>query len=754
MSVHVVGVRHHSPACARVVAHVLDREQPDVVLIEGPSDMNERLDELTELAHELPLALFHFLSGEGVRAASYTPFCATSPEWVALTWAARHGKVVRFMDLPAWAMSFYSPGKNRTADRVDRYGKAMAALAQRLGMDGLDGVWDHLFEQPDRPEALLARLELYFAEIRQEGDEADPGDAEREAFMAQAMAWGAARGKVVAVCGGYHKPFLERAWPEMPSTWPEAPALPPGARTGSYVVPWSHERLDSFSGYASGMPSPGWYQVLFDEDHAVAAARHVEAGIAALREAGHAVSVADRIAVEVQLATLASMRRHRVPTRSDVLDALCSAVIKEALDAPPPWTTRGVMPSTDARLLLLLKAFQGRARGRVHPDTPRPPLSEAVRIDLERHGLTPEVSPREVRLDLDKAEDRARSRVLHRLRLLGIPGFTRTSGPRDPASPEHRESWDVRDHEGREVSVLEASVYGGTLEDAARGVLTERLARGQGIGDVGVVLVDAWFVGLDALVDELLDRIKHAVSQELGLGDVGRVLGLLTDLWRHATLFAQAHHPALPQVVQSVFDRGLWLFERQGGGSDPAHGLLARAIRDALRFAPLDPTSPTIAAALFARRSGDPTAPWDLRGAAVGLRYAQGEDVGGEALRAVRGTPTASLGDWLGGLFAVTRETLTELDALLAALTERIGQVGLDPFLEALPSLRLAFTHFPPRERAAIARAIARQLGGEVSAQDLLITTHSAGAVTRGLQLGTRTEQVLATYGLLSGEQA
>ena len=33
-----VGVRHHSPACARLVAHELRRLRPRLVLVEGPSD--------------------------------------------------------------------------------------------------------------------------------------------------------------------------------------------------------------------------------------------------------------------------------------------------------------------------------------------------------------------------------------------------------------------------------------------------------------------------------------------------------------------------------------------------------------------------------------------------------------------------------------------------------------------------------------------------------------------------------------------
>jgi hypothetical protein len=81
-TLHVIGVRHHSPACARVVAHVMAAVKPRHVLIEGPADFNDRLDELV-LDHTLPIAIFtYFRQGERVHA-SWTPFCRHSPEWIA-----------------------------------------------------------------------------------------------------------------------------------------------------------------------------------------------------------------------------------------------------------------------------------------------------------------------------------------------------------------------------------------------------------------------------------------------------------------------------------------------------------------------------------------------------------------------------------------------------------------------------------------------------------------------------------------------
>ncbi|HJU39801.1 MAG TPA: DUF5682 family protein, partial [Tahibacter sp.] len=83
MSVVVIGVRHYSPACARLVAARIAAVRPRHVLIEGPSDFNARIGELA-LAHTLPIALYSFYASAGATHHCYAPFVEFSPEWVAL----------------------------------------------------------------------------------------------------------------------------------------------------------------------------------------------------------------------------------------------------------------------------------------------------------------------------------------------------------------------------------------------------------------------------------------------------------------------------------------------------------------------------------------------------------------------------------------------------------------------------------------------------------------------------------------------
>ena len=67
----IIGVRHHSPACARVVRRAIRALRPARVLIEGPADMNGRIEELT-LPHELPVAIFS--SSSRMRSSPLTTY--------------------------------------------------------------------------------------------------------------------------------------------------------------------------------------------------------------------------------------------------------------------------------------------------------------------------------------------------------------------------------------------------------------------------------------------------------------------------------------------------------------------------------------------------------------------------------------------------------------------------------------------------------------------------------------------------------
>ncbi len=97
---NIFGIRHLSPAGAYYVRDFFERVQPQLILIEGPSDFNEMLPSLTDMQVKPPVAIMAYTKEAPIRTVLY-PFAEYSPEYQAALWAKEHGCECRFMDLPS-----------------------------------------------------------------------------------------------------------------------------------------------------------------------------------------------------------------------------------------------------------------------------------------------------------------------------------------------------------------------------------------------------------------------------------------------------------------------------------------------------------------------------------------------------------------------------------------------------------------------------------------------------------------------------
>ncbi|HEY0541774.1 MAG TPA: DUF5682 family protein [Actinoallomurus sp.] len=779
-----LGVRHHSPACARLVGRTIESLRPAYVLIEGPADVNGRLDELL-LGHDLPIAVFSHYRDEERAHTSWAPFCEYSPEWVAITAGRSAGADVRLIDLPAWHPAL-AGSRNRYADADQLYADAAERLCRAFAVDNTDALWDRLVEvEPD--DGLEERLATYFDLVR--GDSAaGEDDAAREEYMAawvRAAVADAGDRPVVVVTGGFHRPAirtlaerpaggLPRLTTDVSSTgsdgpasdaswvrdgsprpathaepsWPEIPQPPDGSVSGSFLVPYSFRRLDAFSGYQSGMPSPEYYQRLWEQGTEAAANGLVEAVATRLRKRGQSVSTADLIAARTLSVGLARLRGHPHPARTDILDGLVSALVSDDLDQPLPWTRRASLaPGAHPVVVEMVAALSGERTGRLHPDTPAPPLVHDVDAELTRLGLDRTGT---VDLDLTEARDLERSQALHRLAALRVPGYARRSGPSSGADPVLDEHWELTADDARRAALIEAGAYGGTLRDAATAVLAERIASaGPEPGRLAAVLFDAALCGITDLSGQITELIAAGIAGARELGPLGEALATVLGLWRHDRVLGTARSPMYATVIDAAVTRMLWLAEGVHGGPAPADPARLRALtatRDALLHAgEVLTTGRDVALEVMARIGADRTAPPDLRGAAFGFGWSLG--AAGDPVRALRGAAD-TLGDWLAGLFALARdEVLAGGSGVLDALDDLI--TSMPDFLVELPALRQAFEYFPPRERELIARRLLerRELTG--SARALLRTTAHPLLIAEARALEEKVSRVLTREGLL-----
>jgi hypothetical protein len=369
--------------------------------------------------------------------------------------------------------------------------------------------------------------------------------------------------------------------------------------------------------------------------------------------------------------------------------------------------------------------------------------------------------------------------------VLQIPGFARVSGPTWATEPVLDEKWELVEIFERESSLIEAGAYGATLEAAAAARLEEAITlAGNDLEKLTAILGEATFVGMEALSSRILGPLAALAARESDAARLGKALTRVLALYRHDTLLGSARSEPLGVVIEAAYDRGLWLVEGIQGGAGPVEdGLLVACVslRDALKFAgaarKLDGSR---AHGVMSRRAVDDSAPPPLRGAALGFLWSMGgfatsEDAEEHAVRALhKASRPEELGDWLAGLFALAREEVLagenrvsmvgdEADpeaeeqerarqaraSLLGVLDTTLIDMEEHDYLVGLPSLRLAFSFFPPLEKERIAKRILRLHGKSESAAKMLLRMPvDPRVVAVGRDLEARVNDIEARFGL------
>ena len=106
MAITILGIRHHGVGSAKNVVEMLEKLKPDMILVEGPPELDTITKWVGEKDLKPPVSVLCYDENNPQRASFY-PFAEFSPEWQALVFAKKNTIPVRMMDLPiaiSWAM--------------------------------------------------------------------------------------------------------------------------------------------------------------------------------------------------------------------------------------------------------------------------------------------------------------------------------------------------------------------------------------------------------------------------------------------------------------------------------------------------------------------------------------------------------------------------------------------------------------------------------------------------------------------------
>lgn len=501
------------------------------------------------------------------------------------------------------------------------------------------------------------------------------------------------------------------------------------------------------------MPNPGFYHQLWLDTLAGRTDTHrtlIGRVAATLRQRGQPISAADLIAQEATIRGLAALRGHPRIWRTDLLDGTIAALIKDDLTRP------GKHPLLDA----VHEVLRGGERGRLAEGTTRPPLVREIEQQLHQHDLLPDqgYGPRQLRLDLNPPIQpgvRERSQILHRLRLLEIPGFSLVGGTdfldRDDLS-DLWEGWQISRNSDFEARCIESARYGLTLQEATCARLVEQTASiERDAGKAAELMLAAALAGLTQHVDTLHARVNELIHTDANFVSVCAALTHLLYLYRYDnSLQTQGQHD-LGRLLREAFARGLWLLEGLGRGTgqelDICNGV-ASLCETFERCGPELGIDTAEVVAVFSRVQAEASQSPVVRGAALGVLWVLNAVDSEQIQRSVRqfGDP-AILGDYLIGLFMLAREAIQRDQQIVLVINQLLGQYPPDDFLAALPAMRLAFTAFTPREKYYLAKTIRSALGlsPQQSSVPLAVTPEQA---TAAISFEQRLIETLARYGL------
>ncbi|CAB5669855.1 Uncharacterised protein [Delftia tsuruhatensis] len=738
----LVPVRHHSPRCAHHLRTLMREFRPTHVLIEGPGELDTLLPALQHPQARAPLAAYLHATvagdgpaGEDWRCRCYVPFAAFSPEWVALREAARLRCAVQFIDLPYAA-------RLEQAARLDYFACApeplLADEPSRRAPDVLEGLiasggcrdfdewWDRHYESgagADSARDYFAGVLAFSQLLREQGEGADAEDAAREAYMASRVkAVLAGGGRCLVVCGGFHLPAIAAAITAGATTAiatdlrvPDRPAAHrPDIAVGVHLIPYTLERLERASGYAAGMPMPGYYQGVWQAWEQ--GARHPDAeawpAMAArvadgLRARGLPASLPDA-AEAVRVAQGLAALRGCHGGRAELMEALHSAMLKEhsgALDL--------------ARLVPWLAGADDH--GRLPPNAPAAPLLADVQAFCVRHRL-PVRPAAPVRKELDiyrSARHRNLSQGLHRLRYLGVPYAQCEAGPdfvTGKGLARVREVWTLGWQVETAVALTEAMRHGSSLEEAAVHLVLERLARSADTGPALRVL-EVLVMGLERIAQQVLDAVQAWMARSHDALALAQATGQLALAYETRHALGGVGQASLLSLLRRCFVQAClrlpWL--GQGDSCQQAQALDALADLHGMvcRQAPWTDAPGFHEACMALHGAG---APARVRGACAGILSLSGRWQAGDTDAALRGmlglaqTDACAMGEYLQGFMRVARGWLVSHPPLLRLLSDAIAQWPEDAFLDGLPALRLAF--------AQLTRAELEQLAGRLAGPD------------------------------------
>ncbi|HEV2404152.1 MAG TPA: DUF5682 family protein, partial [Ktedonobacterales bacterium] len=455
--------------------------------------------------------------------------------------------------------------------------------------------------------------------------------------------------------------------------------------------------------------SPGWYGHLWATDER-GAVRWVTRAAHLLRAEGLDASSANVIEAVRLAEALAAMRGLPRPGMEELHEAIQTTLC-----------AGDIMPMA----LIRDKLEIGEAMGAVPDETPAVPLQRDVEALQRRLRLKPSSEIKQLDLDLRGETDRARSRMLRQLHLLAIPWGE--PQPHPTRTSTFHELWRLQWRVEFVVNLIEANIYGNTLDQAANGRAKHDADAESELPALTELLNRVMLADLPDATNHVLDRVASVAAVSADVRHLMDALPPLARLVRYSDVRQTRAERVLP-VLDTLFERAILALPGACASldDDAAASMIASIERAQACVMLLDRADKRdawqVTLRIVVEREGIHGL---VRGRCCRLLLEQ-HALGGEDLRRLAGlalspvNPAEQAAAWVEGVLRGSGLLLLHQDDLWLALDAWLRELPPDVFVALLPLLRRAFADFQSPERRAMGEKVKRlrSTGGLVTPLD------------------------------------
>lgn len=732
-------VRHHSPACSYHLQKVIEEYEPECILIEGPESANEMLDVMTDEETVAPFAIYYsykdskgYVTEEKEEYKCYYPFLDYSPELVAVRQGRKRGIHTAFFDLPYAEILIASEENRGLRKKEDKNNynddyylaenRFIQTLVEKSGLRCFDEFWEKYFEinGPMEETGEFVGDLLYYCVLSRLTSEKrklqEDGCLAREAYMYQNIRKAQENyGKILVVTGGFHTYGLLKLAEAAEKSQKNSLHNIPDECQGVFLMSYSMEAADGLNGYASGMPFPAFYQSVWEKlgDNTYDNVYQdtilkflVDTGKEVRKKEGYP-STFDEICAYSMTGQLANLRGKAFPGAYELLDSVLSSYVKGEYNI-----------STDAPMRALRKKLTGHQIGKLCKNAKVPPLVQHFEEMCRRYRFKIHSTLKtEVTLSIFASpRHREMSKFFYQMDFLDTGFARKIKGPNLRMKKDRnliREIWSYKWSTQVIAALIDASVYGGTLEEACAALVGRKLKKDINGAKASELLIDMFEMGLSKQLDFAFKRLELLIQRDMDFFSLVKTFSNLLMLEELGELYqneivlepfiqavyrkvmyslaymAQVKEENLTETMEAV--KNLYLLMNRPAYEDDRENLI-QTLEEVLEKEGLHP---------------------GLEGCVMGILYGFGRrsatDIGRICNGYMAGTKEKllSVAALFRGLFYTARDLLFVGDEFLLIINRFVAAVSDEDFMKLLPQFRLAFSYFTPSEIDRIAERVA-----------------------------------------------